>query len=113
MKIKINSNSIKYFSGKAYLISIPKTDYAFWVSSKCCYENKKSATIYLNEDYTYLAVKKQGNKQQELNGEYIISQFSDYTVCVKNRPDVIVSEHVPEDVKPLESVVIDNELLRK
>lgn len=112
MKIKINANSIKYFTGKAYLISIPKTDYAFWLSSKCCYENKKYATIYLNEEYTYLAVKKQGEKQQELSGKHIISHFDDYTVYIKTRPDVIVSEHIPESVDPEKEIKVDSSLLR-
>lgn len=115
MKIKVNANSIKYFSGKSYLISIPKTDKCFWLSSKCCYDNRdgKSYSIYLNDNYVYLTARKHGKTSGELNGKQLISTFEDYEVMTRRRPEVITHEHIPDDIKAVDHVVVDNELLRK
>ena len=115
VKIRINANSVKHFTGKSYLISIPKSDKCFWLSSKCCYlnRNENSYSIYLNEDYSYLTTKKHSKTTEDVLGEDLIDAFDKYVIPSRTRPNVIVKEHVPDDVKPLDTVVVDNELLRK
>lgn len=113
MRFKINDQSVKYFTGKAYLISIPKSDYAFWLTAKCCYEGiNRGYTIYLNEDYTYYTAKKKGKAKGKISGEELIDKFSDYQFNVRTRPEVIKTEHVPEDVEPVKEVKVDKSLLR-
>lgn len=112
MKLKINSNSINHDTGKASLISIPKTDKAFWLSNKCCYPQGRFCTIYLNEDYTYIVTKKKGKLTSEINGEDLLDYFEEYRIYDKQRPDVITYEHIPNYVEPEREIRVDSELLR-
>lgn len=112
MKIAINSSSINYVTDKAYLISIPKTDYQFWLSDRCCYKRLNYGyNIYINPDYDYYTAHKHSRSKGKISGDDLINHFDGYKVYDhQQQPKVI--RHVPEKVPAEETIHIDSSLLR-
>lgn len=113
MRIKINENQIKFQTAKAFLIKIPGEDWGFWLTSKCVYPNRGNFDIYLNESYTYFTAKFHSPSKQkgETDGQSLIDAFKNTVVLeADHRPKYI--DHVPEKKQPIESRVIDDDLIR-
>lgn len=115
MKIHINSSSVKYYTGKAYLIAIPRDVHEFWLPDSKCYPAHYSAgyVIYLNEDFDYyLTKKKSRSRLGSISGYDLIRKFDKYQ-CLEATGEVEgVEHHKPDKVNKLDKVIVDKDLLR-
>lgn len=92
MKVLINANQVKYNTGKAFLITIPRTEWKFWMPAKLVYSNRDghSKSVYIPDDMEIHCV--DGNKKFEIDAEQLASYFDHVSIGQKQKP----YHHVPE-----------------
>lgn len=110
MKITINANQVKYDTGKAFLITIPRSKgLKFWIPSKLVYSNRDghSKSVYIPDDMEIHCVDRKGEKF-EIDAEQLASYFDHVSIGQKQDP---IYHHVPERVEVKETTA-DEELMR-
>ena len=110
MKITINANQVKYDTGKAFLITIPRSKgWKFWIPSKLVYSNRDghSKSVYIPDDMEIHCVDRKGEKF-EIDAEQLASCFDHVSIGQKQDP---IYHHVPEKVEAKETTA-DEELMR-
>lgn len=110
MKLLINANQVKYDTGKAFLITIPRTKgWKFWIPAKLVYSNRGgySKSVYIPGDMEIHCVDGKG-KKFEINAEQLASYFDHVSIGQKQDP---IYHHVPERVEAKETTA-DEELMR-
>lgn len=110
MKILINANQVKYNTGKAFLITIPRTKgWKFWMPAKLVYSNRDghSKSIYIPDDMEIHCVDRKGEKF-EIDAEQLASYFNHVSIGQKQDP---IYHHVPGKVEAKE-MTVDEELMR-
>lgn len=110
MKILINANQVKYNTGKAFLITIPRTKgWKFWIPSKLVYSNRDghSKSVYIPDDMEIHCVDRKGEKF-EIDAEQLASYFDHVSIGQKQDP---IYHHVPERVEAKETTA-NEELMR-
>lgn len=109
MRILINANQVKYDTGKAFLITIPRTKgWKFWIPAKLVYSNRDghSKSVYIPDDMEIHCV--DGNKKFEIDTEQLVSYFDHVSIGQKQDP---IYHHVPEVLEAKETTA-DEELMR-
>lgn len=110
MKLLINANQVKYDTGKAFLIKIPRTKgWKFWMPAKLVYRNRDghSKSVYIPDDMEIHCVDGKG-KKFEIDTEQLASYFDHISIGQKQDP---IYHHVPERVEAKEATA-DEELMR-
>lgn len=109
MKITINANQVKYATGKAFLITIPRTKgWKFWIPSILVYSNRDghSKSVYIPDDMEIHCVDGKGEKF-EIDAEQLASYFDHVSIGQKQKP----YHHVPEKMEAKKTTA-DEELMR-
>lgn len=110
MKLLINANQVKYDTGKAFLITIPRTKgWKFWIPSKLVYSNWDgySKNVYIPDDMEIHCVDRKG-KKFEIDAEQLASYFDHVSIGQKQDP---IYHHVPERLEEKKTTA-DEELMR-
>lgn len=110
MKIEINVNQVKYDTGKAMLITIPRTkSWKFWMPSSLVYANRDgfSMSVYVPESMDIHCVDKNG-KKFEMPADQLTSYFQQVSIGKKQSA---TWRHKPDSIDP-KDVDADEELMR-
>jgi hypothetical protein len=115
--IYINSNLIRYSTGNAYLIGLPKDKRAFWITSKCVhfvYTRDDIISIgYTDEfnfklsDGTFLTAKEFEEIFEKMDSN--IRPFLNSDKWSEEKEIDII--HTPEILTPIENPTADKELI--
>lgn len=106
MKININSNQIKYDSGKALLVSIPHSRDSFWIPKKLVYDRDWYSTIYLPDDMKFNCIHGKEDKY-ELSAEELSERLTDVHLGNTSK----VYHHIPKEMEAID-IEADSDLIR-
>lgn len=94
INLLIPDNLIEKWTEKAVLIKLPKKKYKFWVSRKLLKIYKNSYSLYVREDYVFIA-KTDGGKQWELGFDELLDYFTE----IKPKYET----HKPQILQPIKT----------
>lgn len=99
MRCEINVNQIKFNTGKAMLITIPRTNSKFWIPSSLIYVHNHTATVYLPKDMIFSCIRgkntKYGLVAEEL-AEQLGYMSKEEIVPIPEKP---IKRKIPEELK--------------
>lgn len=99
MRCKINVNQIKFNTGKAMLISIPRTKSKFWIPSSLVYLKGHFGNIYLPSDMLFSCIRGK-SVHFELTAKELGEKLG-YVDKVEIVPKTIkpVKRHIPKELR--------------
>lgn len=99
MRCEINTNQIKYNTGKAMLITIPKTNSKFWMPVSLVYIHEHAATVYLPEDMIFNCIRGKCTKY-EVTAEELAERLGYISKQeIVPTPKVPIKRKIPEELK--------------
>lgn len=115
MRLIIYKSQIDHLTDTGVWIKLPNGSEMFWLSNKCFYPRKDTASIYLKEEYIYLVSKRTKTAVSfEDYGDRIIDLLkkgSDKLLYQKPHTPRTSVHHIPKEIKA-KKVEVEDDLLR-
>lgn len=117
MRLVISKDQIDHLTDTGVWIKLPNGSEMFWLSNKCFYPRKDTASIYLKEEYIYLVRKRTKTAVSfEDYGDRIIDLLRAGSDKLLSNQELHIRKfmpihHVPEKIKA-EKTEAESDLLR-